>query len=123
MYQSRKDAGEAGELIALSFLQSQGLQLMERNYRCRGGEIDLVMWERKTLVLAEVRMRRDEAFGGAAASVDARKQKRIILASRHLMMMRPQLTRFSARFDVIALADTSGLPDSIEWLKDAFRLA
>lgn len=121
--QSRKEAGEAGELIALAHLQSQGLQLMERNYRCRGGEIDLVMWERKTLVLVEVRLRSGEAFGGAAASVDARKQQRIILASRHLIMMRPQLSRVSARFDVVALMNASGKSGTIEWLKDAFRLA
>jgi putative endonuclease len=120
---SRKEAGEAGERIALAHLQSQGLELVERNYRCRGGEIDLIMWERKTLVLVEVRMRSGEAFGGAAASVDARKQKSIILASRHLMMMRPQLLRACARFDVVALDDTSGRPETIHWLKDAFRLA
>lgn len=119
---TRKDAGTEAEDTALRFLISQGLKLIARNYRCRGGEIDLVMLDGKTLVLVEVRLRTSERFGGAAASVDRRKQRRIILAARHLLTTRNDLRRYRARFDVIAVSGGRRFPVDIEWIKDAFVL-
>ena len=74
--------GENAEKIACEFLVSKGLKLVEKNFRVKGGEIDLIMLEKKVLVFVEVRLRSKNNFGGAAASVDFKKQRRIILAAK-----------------------------------------
>ena len=115
--------GRRGEDAAARHLEDHGLQLLERNYRCRGGEIDLVMLEGTTLVLVEVRLRNSSGFGGAAASVGPRKQRRFILAARHLMMTRPAYRRLQSRFDVVAL-EAGARPGEmqVDWIRDAFRV-
>jgi putative endonuclease len=114
--------GRRGEDAALRHLENQGLQLLERNYRCRGGEIDLVMLEGTTLVLVEVRLRASSRFGGAAASVGPRKQRRFVLAARHLMMTRPAYRKLQARFDVVALQEGARPGEmQVDWIRDAFR--
>ncbi len=117
----RKDAGDLGEQLALAHLQTAGLKLLLRNYRCTGGEIDLVMSEGRTLVLVEVRLRSDRSFGGAAASVDAHKQQRLIRAAQHLLQTHPQYRQLRARFDLVAI-DGSDAARQVDWIKDAFRL-
>jgi putative endonuclease len=117
--QYRKDAGAAGETAALNHLLNLGLKLVARNYRCKTGEIDLIMLEGATLTLIEVRYRASMAFGGAAASVTWRKQRRIIAAARYLLLNRPDLRRYPARFDVVAVSPgPRGL--CVEWIRDAF---
>ena len=119
--QQRKLFGASAEDAALRYLTSHKLKLIERNYRCRSGEIDLVMLDGHTLALIEVRYRADAAFGGAAASVTWHKQRRIISASRHLLLTRPEVRRFPARFDVVAVTpDSKGM--RIEWIRAAFTL-
>jgi putative endonuclease len=115
--------GRRAEDRALRHLEQHGLRLLERNYRCRGGEIDLVMMDGTTLVLVEVRSRSSTGFGSAAETVDARKQARITLAARHLLRTRPQLRRLRARFDVVAL-DPGNAPGEfrVSWIRDAFRV-
>lgn len=117
---ARKEAGAAAENAALQFLLRQGLKPVARNYRCRGGEIDLVMLDGKTLALVEVRYRASQEFGGAAASVTWIKQKRIILAARHLLKMRPDLRALPARFDVVAVTGADWREPRIQWIKAAF---
>lgn len=119
-YGNRKDAGGAGEAAALAHLQARGLKLVLRNHRCRQGEIDLVMLDGNTLVLIEVRYRSDASFGGAAASITTRKQRRIIAAARHLLATRSDLRRYPARFDVVALAPDGGGELRLDWIKGAF---
>lgn len=115
-------AGRRGEDLACRHLESQGLALLERNYRCRAGEIDLVMLEGSTLVLVEVRSRTSALYGSAAATVGARKQRRFILAARHLMLTRPHYRRLAARFDVVAIDPApAGGPAQLTWIRDAFR--
>ena len=114
----RKEAGHSAESIALTYLRSQGLQLIERNYRCKAGEIDLVMLDGATLAIIEVRYRSSATFGGAAASVTPRKQRRIAIATGHLLVCRRELRRYPVRFDVVGIAPG----DRIEWLKAAFTL-
>lgn len=98
------------------------MQLLERNYRCRAGEIDLVMLDGTTLVLVEVRSRSTSAHGHAAATVGARKQQRFIRAARHLMLTRPEYRTLAARFDVVAIdAGPAGGPPNVRWIRDAFR--
>lgn len=119
--ETTRSIGQRGEDEAARHLEAQGLRLLERNYRCRGGEIDLVMREGNTLVLVEVRLRASAEFGGAAASVGPRKQRRFILAARHLLMTRPEFRSLPMRFDVVALdGGTEGMT-KIDWIRDAFR--
>ena len=116
------EAGRRGEDLACRHLESQGLELLERNYRCRAGEIDLVMLEGRTLVLVEVRSRTSATHGSAAATVGSRKQRRFTLAARHLMLTRPQYRRLATRFDVVAIDPTpGGGPARLTWIRDAFR--
>jgi putative endonuclease len=117
----RKAIGLLGEELALAHLVAHGLRLVTRNYRCKVGEIDLVMLDGRTLVLVEVRYRASKDYGGAAASVDWPKQRKLVKTAEHLLIKRPDLRRYPARFDVIAL--TTG-PDgtTINWIKSAFSL-
>jgi putative endonuclease len=117
---SRSQTGVDGETLALAYLQKQGLRLVERNYRvargprARGGEIDLILRERDgTLVFVEVRQRSQGRHGGAAASVGALKQQRLVRAAQHYLMGLAQLP--PCRFDVLAIDG-----DHIEWLQAAF---
>ena len=115
--------GRRGEDAAARHLESHGLKLLERSYRCRGGEIDLVMLEGTTLVLVEVRLRTSGGFGGAAASVGPLKQRRFILAARHLMMTRPAYRKLQTRFDVVALEAGAQRGElQVDWIRDAFRI-
>lgn len=117
----RKAIGLLGEELALATLLANGLRLVTRNYRCKLGELDLVMLDGDTLVLVEVRTRARNDYGGAAASVDWAKQRRLVLAAEHLLMKRKELSRYPARFDVVAI--TTGDPEArIDWIKSAFTL-
>lgn len=108
--------GAAAEELAHQYLRKQGLETVSRNWRCAGGELDLVMRDRDTLVIAEVRKRSREDFGGAAASVDARKRSRLIHATQMFLAQHPQHADAYVRFDVLALDRAN----RITWLKAAF---
>jgi len=117
-------SGDAAETIALNYLQQQGLTLITRNYRCRRGEIDLIMQHRNSIVFIEVRYRRSQHFGGAHASVDRRKQDKLIVSALHYLQENRQAARQPARFDVIAIhAETQAAApsDNIQWIQDAFQ--
>ena len=115
--------GRRAEDLACRHLEALGFQLLERNYRCRAGEIDLVMLDGATLALVEVRSRSTSAHGGAAATVGPRKQQRFIRAARHLMLTRPEFRKLAARFDVVAIdGGTDGGPPTVRWIRDAFRM-
>ena len=107
--------GGPDEALAAAFLERQGLKILERNYRCRFGEIDLVAQAGATLVFVEVRARRSDAFGGAAASITAAKRRRIVAAARHYLAARGSAR--ACRFDAVLL---HGEERRIEWLEDAF---
>ena len=116
-----KNRGDAAEDLALQHLQQAGLKLLTRNYRTPGrggGEIDLILRDRDgTLVFAEVRARASASHGGAAASVSALKQRRIIFAARHYLMHLSPLP--PCRFDVVSVQG-SGDAAQVEWLRAAF---
>lgn len=110
--------GRLAEERALEFLERQGLRLIERNYRSRFGEIDLVMEDGAMLVFIEVRFRRSGRFGGALESVDRRKQARLVNTAACFLAER-RVDR-PARFDVAALTPNgNGL--AIHWIKGAFQ--
>lgn len=108
--------GPEGEDRALSFLQARGLKLVARNWRCKAGELDLVMRDADTVVVAEVRVRRRDDYGTALETVDHRKQARLVRATRLLLARRPELAEHPLRFDVVALDGAGG----IEWVREAF---
>ncbi len=114
---ARRRGAEAEELAA-RFLASRGLVVVTRNYRTRFGEIDLVARDGATLVFVEVRARAWSAFGGAAASIDARKQNRIVAAARHFLMRLGKEP--PCRFDVLTLQGPKGEP---AWIRGAFDSA
>ena len=116
-----KSAGDRAESLALEHLQRHGLALVCRNYRvargprARGGEIDLILRERDgTVVFVEVRSRADPSFGGALASVTARKQQRLVLAARHYLAGLARLP--PCRFDVVAFD-----AGAVQWVRGAFE--
>ena len=103
------------EAIAAKHLAQKRLMLLEQNYHSRFGEIDLIMRHQNTLVFIEVRQRSSNRFGGALASVDQRKQQKIILTAQHYLSTHPGDS--PCRFDVIALDKDH----QIQWVKDAFN--
>lgn len=107
--------GEAAESLAADFLQRRGLMVLERNYRCRFGEIDLVARSGELLVFVEVRARTSEAFGGAAGSITATKRRRLVAAARHYLAT--HRADRACRFDVVLVR---GAEQQVEWLTDAF---
>lgn len=110
-------AGEQAEALAADWLCRRGLRILERNFRVRGGEIDLVCAEGGTLVFVEVRLRRNRDFGGAAASITAGKRRRIVHAARHYLQRHPG-HRGDCRFDCLLLDRLA--PEAITWLPAAF---
>jgi putative endonuclease len=104
--------GREAEIQAAAYLENRGLRLLERNFRVRGGEIDLVMRDGNAVVFVEVRLRSRADFGGAGASITATKRRRIVLAARHWLARHGDA---DCRFDCV-LIDGGRL----EWLRDAF---
>lgn len=102
-------------------MRAQGFEVVLRNYRRRLGELDLVARRDGVLVIAEVRTRAQARFGGAAASVDRRKQQRIIRAAAQLLQQRKDLARSPVRFDVIVVSDLLAATPRIEWIRHAFE--
>lgn len=121
---ARREDGDAVERAARAYLESAGLRLLAANVGYRRGELDLVMLEGtgalRTVVFVEVRYRRSQGFGGAAASVDAGKRRRLVLAAQQFLASHRELRELPCRFDVLA---ARGAPDAptLDWLRDAFR--
>ncbi len=110
-------AGAQAEHWAAQFLQRQGLKLIEQNYHSRFGEIDLIMQDGDERVFVEVRLRSNASFGGAAASIDKRKQQRIISTAQQYLAGQTRMP--PCRFDVILMTDAEG--SGAQWLKNAFN--
>ena len=111
--------GAAAEALAARHLERHGFTIIARNVRCRGGEVDLIADDERSLVFVEVRLRKNGRFGGAAASITASKQQRVILAAQHWLAGdgRRHANR-ACRFDAILL---DGLDAArIEWIRGAF---
>ncbi|MCQ4346045.1 YraN family protein [Pseudomonas stutzeri] len=113
--------GQAAEGWALTHLEEHGLRLVARNWRCRLGELDLVMLDGDTLVFVEVRYRRHAAWGGAEASVDARKRSRVAAAAQAYLQQHPRRAQSPCRFDVVAIAPAEpGAAARLNWIRSAF---
>lgn len=111
----RHARGAAAEELALGHLRARGLVLITRNYRCRRGEIDLVMQDGDETVFVEVRLRTPGGHASAAESIDARKRARVIAAARHYLGARVEMP---CRFDCVVMERAT--PDAVQWLRAAF---
>lgn len=116
----RQLLGQKAEDLAVEFLRGRGLQILLRNFRRRSGEIDIVAREGDDLIIVEVRARSSGRYGGAAASVDWRKQQRIARASHLLLLQHRELAKCRARFDVVTVAGMGDGAPRMRWIKHAF---
>jgi len=120
---STRRIGFDAEDRALRFLRKRGLRPVTRNFETRRGEIDLVMLDGACLTFVEVRYRSESSFVDARLSVDVRKQRKLIAAAAMFLSTNEEYRTHVCRFDIVAVdRDHSGM-FSIEWLKDAFRVA
>lgn len=110
--------GKAGEALAYAYLSERGLLLVERNYRCRLGELDLIMRDGSYLVFVEVRSRRNSRYGSPAETVTYRKQQKLLKAASFYLQRRRH--DGPCRFDIVAInrADANA---PVQWIKDAFQ--
>ena len=111
--------GDRAETLAAQFLTRQGLVIVARNFRTRAGEIDLVARDGTTFVFVEVRMRRSQHFGGAAASITARKRERLAKAANAYLAMLGREP--PCRFDAILMRGVDAA--TIEWQRDVMSVA
>ena len=117
----RQQRGRRAEELAAAYLRAAGCEILQCNYRRRLGELDIVARTREVLVVAEVRTRASNAFGGAAASVGRAKQRRITRAASQLLQQRSDLALLPVRFDVLVVNDPEGPAPAIEWIQHAFE--
>ena len=107
--------GSDAEQLACEHLQASGLRLLQRNFRLKVGEIDLIMQDGASIVFVEVRYRKSQRYGGALHSIDPRKQARIIRTAQYYLQYRAP--NAAARFDVVAIEGTQ-----LHWIQNAFDL-
>jgi putative endonuclease len=119
MTEPRHTVGKAGEEAAVQYLRQHGYQILERNYRCRFGEIDLIARDGKVLAFVEVKTRRSLKYGPAAAAVTREKQRHLIKASQVYLMQMKKADEL-CRFDVVTVA-MDAQQSYIELIKDAFQ--
>jgi len=112
--------GEAAEAQARQHLEQRGLRLLARNWRCRLGELDLVMLDADTVVFVEVRYRRHSAWGGAVESVDARKREKLSRTAQLFLQQESRWAKYPCRFDVIAINADGQAPAHLDWIQNAF---
>jgi putative endonuclease len=115
-----REIGKIAEDEACRYLRHRGLKLVARNYRCRCGEIDLIMKETETLVFVEVRYRRSAAFGSGAETVTRAKQGKIAQSAAYFLQENRQYAGSAARFDVVSCSPDQG-GGGVRWIQDAFH--
>ena len=116
----RAERGRLWESRAAAYLEAHGLAILARGYRCRLGELDLVCRDDRQLVIVEVRARSGGALCSAADSIDAHKRRRIVQATRHLLMRHAAWQSATVRFDVVAFDAIDSVQPQIQWIKNAF---
>ncbi|WNO08525.1 YraN family protein [Teredinibacter sp. KSP-S5-2] len=119
MFSSRRkkaqSIGEQAESLAEKYLQQHGLKTVDKNYRCKLGEIDLIMQDKQTLVFVEVRYRNSDAFGSPVESVTYRKQEKIRKTAQLFLQKHTHFYNTDCRFDILGIS-----PGNTEWIKAAF---
>lgn len=117
MKASRLEIGQSGEARAKAYLESKGLMCLEQNFRCRGGEIDLVCKQGNRIVFVEVKVRKSADYGSGAEAVDFRKREKLLRTASYYLHMR-HLDNALCRFDVISIEP--GPPEKINHIENAF---
>ena len=118
---STRRVGVNAEQLAFRYLRHNGLRPVRRNFRCRRGEIDLIMLDAECLVFVEVRYRSEASFVKAALTVDSRKQRKLTQAASMFLSKTRMFDNWVCRFDVVGVDRDSGGKISIDWMRDAFR--
>lgn len=111
--------GKKAEEFACQYLLNHGLKLVDRNYQCRVGEIDLIMQDEKYLIFIEVRYRQNIYFGNGVESVTNTKQKKLIKTASYYLQQKKLDEKINCRFDVVSLSLKKLTPE-LEWIKNAF---
>ena len=119
---SNIDFGKAGEEAAVVFLKKHGYKILERNFKIKLGELDIVAMDGETICFVEVKARASEDFGGALGAVSKGKQRKLSQVALAYLKLRKLLER-KARFDVVAITKSGFGSPKIEILKDAFELS
>lgn len=112
---NKRQVGDSWEEAAVRYLEAQGMRVLERNFRCRQGEIDIIGFHEGCLCFVEVKYRRDTAFGSALEAVDARKQRKICRCADYYLYRHPACREGGVRFDVVAVCG-----ESVQWIQNAF---
>ena len=116
---NKKSDGDLGEALALNFLRQHNLLLVEKNYRTKMGEIDLIMFDGQQIIFVEVKLRRSTHYGFAQEQVTSSKQLKIIKTAQYFLLKHKKWQQFPARFDIVAINQKNATP---EWLQGAFQL-
>ncbi|GJM06011.1 MAG: UPF0102 protein [marine bacterium B5-7] len=117
---SANHTGKIAEDIAAQYLNKQGLKLLDRNFHCRFGEIDLIGLDEETLTFIEVRYRKNEQFLAVVETIDQHKCRKIITSSEYYLYSHKHYRTHQCRYDVIAISGGLNKP-VIEWIKNAFQ--
>jgi len=113
--------GQAYERIATNYLKQKGLVLVENNYHCRFGEIDLIMMQQDILCFIEVKYRKGSDFGGAAATIHRKKQQKIIKTAQIYLSQNSRFKNQNCRFDAIIIQQPAiGNNMDLNWIQNAF---
>ena len=119
-----REQGEYTESLACQFLENKGFKLVEKNFNCRMGEIDLIMKDGDSLVFVEVRYRRNNNFGSGAETITANKQAKLIKTASLYLQTHDKHNKYPARFDVVSITgfiETNNIDKiNFDWIKNAF---
>ena len=119
-----REQGEYTENLACKYLVDKGFKLIEKNFNCRVGEIDLIMKDNDSLVFVEVRYRRSNSFGSGAESITTSKQSKLIKTASLYLQQHAKLNKYPARFDVVSIAgfiETDNINNiDFDWIENAF---
>ncbi|MDH5370595.1 MAG: YraN family protein [Gammaproteobacteria bacterium] len=119
-----REQGQYTENLACQYLENKGFKLLERNFHCRFGEIDLIMQQDNAIVFVEVRYRRSNNFGSGAESVTVNKQSKLIKTASIYLQQHAKLNKYPARFDIISITgsiETNNIENiDFDWIENAF---
>ena len=119
-----REQGEYTESLACRFLEGKGFKLIEKNFNCKVGEIDIIMKDNDSLVFVEVRYRRNNNYGSGAESITASKQSKLIKTASLYLQQHAKLNKYPARFDVVSMTGNIEKDDinkiNFDWIKNAF---
>lgn len=118
----RRPLWKKAEDLARKYLESYSLKLVEANYSCSRGEIDIVMIEKKMLVFVEVKFRAGDYFASPFEVITEKKKTSLIFTARHFLSSRTNFRDFDARFDLVVVTPSVDQPMNCEWIKNAFYL-